>query len=83
MNRSLYLASEALRLSGILLQPFMPTKSRELLDELGVDPASGRGWHAAEFGKGGVRRRRVAVSKDRAGTAKGGLWPPVVAGVSL
>ncbi len=31
-----YLAAEALRLTGILLQPFMPNKARLLLDQLGV-----------------------------------------------
>ena len=31
-----YLCAEALRICGILLQPYMPTKAGELLDMLGV-----------------------------------------------
>lgn len=30
---------ESLRISAILLQPYMPSKMKELLDQLGVDPA--------------------------------------------
>ena len=32
----IYLAAEALRMTGILLQPFMPNKAHLLLDQLGV-----------------------------------------------
>lgn len=32
----IYLCAETLRICGILLQPFMPTKAGELLDMLGV-----------------------------------------------
>ncbi|KAH8195945.1 hypothetical protein TruAng_009894 [Truncatella angustata] len=35
-----YLAAESIRISGILLQPFIPGKAAEVLDRLGVDPAS-------------------------------------------
>ena len=37
MLEIIYLCSEALRICGILLQPFMPNSSRKLLDMLGVD----------------------------------------------
>ena len=36
----------ALRLAGILLQPFIPNKAGELLDRLGV-PDTERGWDNA------------------------------------
>ncbi|GAA5883391.1 hypothetical protein JCM16303_006727 [Sporobolomyces ruberrimus] len=68
IHRSLYLSSEALRISGILLQPFMPTKSKVLLDSLGVKE-SDRGWEKAKFGQGGER--------GSIGIIKGGLWPQV------
>ena len=37
VDRTVFLASEALRISGILLQPYMPNKSAQILDQLGVD----------------------------------------------
>jgi methionyl-tRNA synthetase len=39
MTRSVYLALEAVRISGIFLQAFIPDKAAEMLDMLGVDPA--------------------------------------------
>ncbi|KAI0122987.1 methionyl-tRNA synthetase [Xylariales sp. AK1849] len=38
LNQVVYLGAESLRLAAILLQPFIPEKSAELLDRLGVDP---------------------------------------------
>lgn len=38
-HRVIYHTAEALRVTGILLQPFMPEKSAGLLDRLGVDQA--------------------------------------------
>lgn len=35
-DRVLFLAAEGLRISGILLQPFLPEKAARLLDTLGV-----------------------------------------------
>ncbi|GAA5900630.1 methionine--tRNA ligase MSM1 [Sporobolomyces salmoneus] len=71
IHRSLHLSSESLRIAGILLQPFMPTKSSVLLDVLGVREHD-RGWEKVKFGEGGER--------DKVGIVKGGggLWPPVV-----
>ncbi|GAA6021809.1 hypothetical protein JCM11491_003884 [Sporobolomyces phaffii] len=71
VHRSLYLSSESLRVAGILLQPFMPTKSAVLLDALGVRPDE-RTWERAPFGRGGARDRVRAVK-----SSGGGLWPPV------
>ncbi|KAF2265686.1 methionyl-tRNA synthetase-like protein [Lojkania enalia] len=36
-DRTIFLAAESLRMTGILLRPFMPNKARLLLDQLGVD----------------------------------------------
>jgi methionyl-tRNA synthetase len=36
VDRTIYLAAEALRMTGILLQPYMPNKAKNLLDQLGV-----------------------------------------------
>ncbi|OKL64693.1 hypothetical protein UA08_00152 [Talaromyces atroroseus] len=47
--RCIYNACEGLRIAGILLQPFMPQKSTELLDLLGVG-ASARGFSSASYG---------------------------------
>lgn len=37
LPRIIFLCAEALRLTGIFLQPFMPNKACELLDMLGVE----------------------------------------------
>lgn len=37
VDKIIYLAAEALRITGIMLQPYMPNKSKHLLDQLGVD----------------------------------------------
>lgn len=54
MHRALYYESEALRIAGILLQPFMPEKAEQLLDTLGVH-GDRRGWEEARLGGGGER----------------------------
>ena len=36
VDKIVFLAAEALRLTGILLQPYMPNKADVLLDQLGV-----------------------------------------------
>lgn len=68
VHRALFFASETLRITGIVLQPIMPTKSKELLDALGVAEGRRR-WVDAEVGTGG---ERVMVPR------KGHLFPPVV-----
>lgn len=47
-TKSIAYAYETLRISGILLQPFMPTKSAELLDRLGVSDTQRR-WEDCVF----------------------------------
>ena len=37
VDKIVYLASEGLRMTGILLQPYMPNKAKVILDQLGVD----------------------------------------------
>ncbi|GAA5920182.1 hypothetical protein JCM1841_006632 [Sporobolomyces salmonicolor] len=69
VHRALFFGSESLRIVGILLQPFMPDKSSQLLEALGVDPLRRR-WEDLAVGHGG---ERVATP------VKGGLWPPVAA----
>ncbi|KAH0605455.1 uncharacterized protein H6S33_004677 [Morchella sextelata] len=49
-HKIIYLSSEAVRVSGILLRPFMPTKMSALLDQLSV-AADKRGFEYASFGK--------------------------------
>ena len=39
LNGIIFMCAESIRISGILLQPYMPSKMKELLDQLGVDPA--------------------------------------------
>ncbi|KAF2405591.1 hypothetical protein EJ06DRAFT_526105 [Trichodelitschia bisporula] len=73
----IYIAAEALRISGILLQPYMPTKAHQLLDILGVE-AHKRRLHDARpgmdvgYGGSGV--------VDRDGVV-GTLFPPLIADV--
>lgn len=69
VHRALFFGSETLRIAGILLQPFMPTKAAQLLDMLGVDAARRR-WEDCEVGKGGHRTAPAA--------GKVHLWPAVV-----
>jgi len=38
VDKIIYLAAESLRIVGIVLQPYMPNKARQLLDQLGVQP---------------------------------------------
>ena len=37
VDRTIYYCSEAIRIVGILLQPYMPSKAAVLLDMMGVD----------------------------------------------
>ena len=45
----IYLCAESLRLCGILLQPYMPSKMKTLLDMLGV-AEDARGFENAVYG---------------------------------
>lgn len=50
LNWVIFQSSEALRIAGILFQPFMPIKASELLDQLGVRPER-RSYELAGFRK--------------------------------
>jgi methionyl-tRNA synthetase len=54
VHRALFYSSETLRISAILLQPFMPEKAHQLLDTLGVANWR-RGWSDLALGEGGER----------------------------
>ncbi|KAK4217115.1 putative methionine--tRNA ligase [Rhypophila decipiens] len=61
--RLIYMVGETLRLSGILLQPFMPDKATMLLDILGVAPEKRTLRHAVlycdgDYGKTSLARGR-------------------------
>ena len=67
MDYIIYLNTEVLRLAGILLQPVMPAKAKQLLDMLGVADDK-RGFADAQFGVDkdyGVSR--VPIGKGQAG----------------
>lgn len=67
---------EAVRISGILLQPFMPSKSEQLLDMLGVE-GGGRVLEMATYGMDDS----YGVAKEGEGAGKGrgrSLFPPLV-----
>ena len=68
LHRSLFYESETLRIAGILLQPFMPSKSRQLLGTLGVEEAR-RAWSDLGLGDGGRRTMRTGKVEQ--------LWPTV------
>ncbi len=43
---TLYTSAEALRIAGVLLSPVMPTRTGELLTQLGASPRSDEGYEA-------------------------------------
>ncbi|KAF2666060.1 hypothetical protein BT63DRAFT_434047 [Microthyrium microscopicum] len=57
----LTLAAESLRICGILLQPYMPTKASQLLDQLGVDE-SHRSWQHAVLGADTEYGQRISTT---------------------
>ncbi|PUU77669.1 tRNA synthetases class I (M)-domain-containing protein [Tuber borchii] len=65
----IYLSAEAVRITGILLQPFMPGKMKELLDGLGVR-ADRRGFEHAVVG-GDSEYGAVVVVKEEDGDGDG------------
>lgn len=72
LNKSVYLALESVRISGIFLQAFIPDKAAEMLDTLGVEPAR-RTFEDARLGADftyGVPLRDL-------GKGKAGLFPPL------
>lgn len=48
MENIIYICAESLRICGILLQPYMPSKMKHLLDVLGVDTKNRMFIHATQ-----------------------------------
>ncbi len=69
----IYYAAESLRICGILLQPFMPSKMERLLDMLGVNKLS-RTYDHTKLGndsKYGVPKTELGKGADES------LFPPL------
>jgi methionyl-tRNA synthetase len=74
VDKTIYLTSEALRMTGILLQPYMPTKAKMLLDQLGVDEAR----RTAEYCKAGCDLDYGIPMIDVGAKHEGTLFPPLL-----
>lgn len=73
IDLTVYHCAEAVRIVGILLQPYMPAKSAQLLDMLGVDEAK-RSFVDAKLGADFTYgTAKLPVGK----TAWDGLFPPL------
>lgn len=73
LGRTIYLLADTLRIMGILLQPFMPDKSAEMLDILGVSTQK-RTFEYAALGKDcSYGRPKIDIGRD----AHAGLFPPL------
>lgn len=73
MERTVYHCAESIRIIGILLQPYMPTKASQLLDMIGVDE-SRRTFDDAMLGNDGTYgEAKISVGKD----AWDALFPPL------
>lgn len=73
-TKAIVCAYESLRISGILLQPFMPFKAGELLDRLGV-AAHQRGWDQCVMGE--EPDVSAIVQGLKSGKRPGHLFPPI------
>lgn len=72
-NQIVFLAAESLRVTGILLQPYMPERAAFLLDVLGVDP-SRRTFDDAKFGLDkDFGESRIPIEKGENGM----MFPPL------
>ncbi|GAB7345326.1 hypothetical protein MBLNU457_3679t1 [Dothideomycetes sp. NU457] len=63
MECIIYLIAESLRIMGILLQPFMPDKAKQLLDSLGVSPDRREFQHAVICGDKDYGRSSVPAGQ--------------------
>ncbi|KAK4058707.1 methionyl-tRNA synthetase [Microbotryomycetes sp. JL221] len=71
VHRALSYARETLRICSILLQPFMPNKSNELLNRLGINQQD-RNWNKVQFGQGSSM-----VSQEVGQKKQEVLFPPI------
>jgi methionyl-tRNA synthetase len=74
MNRVVYLCAEALRITGILLQPYMPGKAAVLLDMLGVDEERRTATYAVLGTDFDYGNSKIELGKGELGT----LFPPLL-----
>lgn len=72
LDRVIYLCTESLRICGILLQPFMPAKMKQLLDMLGV-AEDARMYSNADLGND----QEYGDPKDEIGKGTEVLFPPL------
>lgn len=74
---------ETLRITGILLKPFMPSKSEQILDALGVSTTAGRAWDDAVLGgrswapNTAGKEMTIEEESSRYDVAKAVLFPPL------
>jgi methionyl-tRNA synthetase len=73
-TKAIVYAFETLRISAILMEPYMPTKASELLDRLGVE-SSKRSWEQCIFDENIDVGRIVKGLKE--GKKPGHLFQPV------
>lgn len=73
VDRIIYLAAESLRITGILLQPYMPNKAKMLLDQLGVHPDK----RAFEHARPGVDLEYGEPMVELGVSHQGVLFPPL------
>lgn len=75
LQEVVYHSAEAVRVAGILLQPYMPEKASILLDKLGV-ATSRRGFEDAQFGvDGDYGESKSPVTSDHVGSKGDALFP--------
>ncbi|KAF1998095.1 methionyl-tRNA synthetase-like protein [Amniculicola lignicola CBS 123094] len=73
VDRIVYLAAESLRMSGIMLQPYMPKKATILLDQLGVEPSR----RTFQYCRPGVDLEYGVPMVDLGKGKQGVLFPPL------
>lgn len=73
LETAVYLCAEALRILGIMLQPYMPERSARLLDMLGVDKEKRTGAYAVIGTDFDYGESKVDLGKGELGT----LFPPL------
>lgn len=75
LDTTIFLASEAIRIVAILLQPYMPAKAARLLEMLGVEAGERRGFEFAVLGRDGAYGvPRVGLGRG----LEGALFLPLV-----
>jgi methionyl-tRNA synthetase len=75
LSTTIALTAETLRICGILLQPYMPEKSQQLLDQLGVDESKRTAEYAVIAADLDYGIPKVPLQKGYDGI----LFPPVLA----